>query len=148
MFFGNTLLISWKAFDFVSMVDSLMASAIFIGKIFFYFGFTFLIQSILKKDKINASLKMWMISVMIAGLIIAALFVIDDSSQESTKEIGIASVHNFKITMFAGHDGADMIQYLMIGIIMMDFTYFGVLLYLYINGIINKLRCFLYLCFM
>ena len=133
MLFGNDLLIPWKAFDFASITDSLVNSILVIAKILFYFGFTFILLSILKKDKIDSCLKIWMILVAIAMMVFGTSYIMADSSQHSPQETGIASVHNFRISMYLGHDGADMIQYILMPLVLIDFTYVGVLLYLYIN---------------
>ena len=134
IFTSNDLLIPWTKFDFVSITDSLGASIVFIGKIFFYIGFTFYSQSILKKDQINMCLKIWIIFVTIAESIAVIMWVIEDESQQSPKEIGIAQDNKFKIAMAWGHT-QDVIQYVVISLITIDVAYFGVLLFILINGL-------------
>ena len=135
IFTSNDLLIPWKKFDFVSITDSLCVPTSFIGKIFFYIGFTFYSQSILKKDQINICLKIWMVFVAIAEIVIFTLWIIDDALQQSPKEIGIAQDDKFTIAMAWGHEEVDMIQYFAISLIIIDVAYFGLLLYIFINGL-------------
>ena len=139
IFAANNLLIPWTKFDFVSITDSLDAATVFIGKIFFYLGFTFFSQSILKKNQINIWLKIWMVFVTIAEIVAVGVWIIVDSSQQSPKEIGIAQDGKFKISMFLGHEQDAHITYLYLvaitSLIIIDVAYFGVLLFIYINGL-------------
>lgn len=133
---GNNLIIPWKNDSkLVSISDSLIVSSSAIGRMLFYFSFTFHLQSLLQTDKMTLFLKIWMSFVLFAYIIITTLFIIDDSMNHSTKEIGTGSYHNFKIAMYLGHDGADIAQHLMITLVLVDVTYFMVILYYFINSL-------------
>lgn len=136
MLFGNTLLISYEDFTFVSITDSISATCIAVSKVFVYYTFTFHFQSVFRnKDNMALFLKIWMVIVGIVTVSICIMDIIDDSWQDSPKEIGVAPTHNFKIAMLLGHDDAKMHKLVMMIIGIMHLVYTAVLLYLYIKAL-------------
>ena len=72
IFVGNDLFIDWNYDEYSTIIDALIEGLYFIGKITFYFGFTFHIQSILNKP-MPFLLKLWM---FINAIIVAIHYMI------------------------------------------------------------------------
>eukprot|EP01084_Bolivina_argentea_P254773 428382_1 len=136
IFFINNLLIPWN-FEadnhFASVIDSIYASFMAIGKSFFYFGFTFNLASLMfiKTNKsMSTFIKMLMICMILAVVILCIVWIITDASSYSKKEIGITETFGFHISMFVGHQGANLVI-IVIFLIIVDSVYFIILLYRY-----------------
>ena len=72
--FNSNLFIVWNYNEFSTIFDALMEGSYFFGKIMFYFGFTFHIQSILDKPMPN-SFKLWMITDVLIVIVLVILYV-------------------------------------------------------------------------
>eukprot|EP01083_Nonionella_stella_P003212 9164_1 len=138
MIFCNDLLFHWK-YDgkhqsFVSMADSIVLIFYVIGKIAFYCSFTFHLLNIF--DAISTTRKYLIVWTIVACCILFALsivYLVDDLSEVTLKEIGITSLHRIYLAMFVGHEGMPLAHYSAFAGGIFDVIYFIVLIYCYIK---------------
>eukprot|EP01083_Nonionella_stella_P003210 9157_1 len=138
MIFGNDLLVHWE-YDgehqsFVSATDSIGMIFYDIGKIAFYCSFTFHLLNIF--DAISTTRKYLIVWTIVACCILFALsivYLVDDLSEVTLKEIGITSLHRIYLAMFVGHEGMPLAHYSAFAGGIFDVIYFIVLIYCYIK---------------
>eukprot|EP01084_Bolivina_argentea_P238671 400966_1 len=140
LIFANDLLIKWNGFtshktSFVSIVDSLTIFLFAMEKLCLYYAFTFNSQSLINATRISCFLKFWIVGTAINITVACVVYITDDALIYTPAEIGITKKYNFHIAMYLGHQGAELIQYVLFFIIIVDIGYFIYILYLYINGL-------------
>ena len=121
---------------FTSVVDIITTIFYGMGKISFFFAFTYHILSIFSNEndrKTVAFLKVWMVIIGVLDLILILVVCIDDSTNNPSKETGITSTHNIYISMIDGHEGAPYAKAAMAVAILGDIIYFLVLISIYIK---------------
>eukprot|EP01084_Bolivina_argentea_P305600 527945_1 len=136
----NDVIIPWdyknKHLQFAIISESINICAYSFGKISFYFGFSYHVIHVYTDEngnKIRLFLKIWMTVFGLIAVVCCIAYIIDDAVEYSEKETGITTDGNIYITMYLSHEGALLSKMLMFVMMIVDSTYFCVLIFLYLK---------------
>eukprot|EP01084_Bolivina_argentea_P082450 149293_1 len=138
MFFMNNLFVSWdytSDTNVITCIDSIIVSLKTISKVAFYFGFTYIIQSIFyapNSETLSLPLKIWMIFVAIATATCIIIKLVADITENEDKEIGIIETYNIYVIMYLIIAGERIAQFAAATIGILDIVYFIILGYFYV----------------
>eukprot|EP00483_Globobulimina_turgida_P011156 UN11177 len=86
-----------------------------------------------QRQQMSLFLKIWMILVGAIVFFGGLIYIIDDTSEYSLKEIGFTETRNIYFSMYLSHEGAVLarMDVLILGVV--DLIYFAILIYIYIS---------------